>query len=252
MRHVLFLAISTALVLAPASCDRPPEAKVLTSRNLPTPEVSASSTAVAASASVPTMSSDTRTSRALEAAGFRRYGLSSGVVEYRVSGALNGRELVYFDRFGLREARYTETVLSVLGNTETSRDLTILDGAWTTSVDLARRSGSRVLDATFDQLTAARDRRDLTAIAETVLRQMGGRRIGGEVLLGQECDVWELPAVSGRTWVWKGIALRTELNGPDGRLVHEAVRLDADADVPDDVFHLPPGVAVHTSTSGSG
>lgn len=236
-------------VVAAIGCDRrTSRAEARVHRDPPGGEATALPTPGSSSPSPPETSSPSRGSTSLEAKGFRRYGLRSGVVEYRIRGSLEGRELLYFDRFGLREAKYTETDLVVLGSSEKSRELTLLDGAWMTKIDLDTKNGQRGLDPTYDTVVPASEGRDLTNLAEGILRDMGGRRIGTELHLGRECDVWELPAIRGRTWIWNGIALRTELNGPDGSLVHEAVRLDADASVPEDVFEIPDGVDVRLVT----
>lgn len=37
-----------------------------------------------------------------------RYKIRSGIVEYKLSGVQTGSETIYFDRWGMREAKYSQ------------------------------------------------------------------------------------------------------------------------------------------------
>ena len=47
--------------------------------------------------------------------GFKRYQIKSGVIEYRLEGMRSGTEKVYWDDWGVKEARYTKATLNLMG-----------------------------------------------------------------------------------------------------------------------------------------
>ncbi len=53
---------------------------------------------------------------------------------------------------------------------------------------------------------------DLTEVGEKMLKQMGGKEIGSEKFLGKPTDIWEIKQMGPKSWVWKGVPLKTELN----------------------------------------
>ena len=48
----------------------------------------------------------------------KRYGIKSGVIEYIITGSQEGTKTLYFDSWGMRQAEYTRSVLSVGGFTK--------------------------------------------------------------------------------------------------------------------------------------
>ena len=53
---------------------------------------------------------------------------------------------------------------------------------------------------------------DLTEVGEKMMKQMGGKKIGSEKFLGKQTDIWEIKQMGTKSWVWKGVPLKTELN----------------------------------------
>ena len=41
---------------------------------------------------------------------------------------------------------------------------------------------------------------------------MGGKKIGTEKFLGKQTDIWEIKQMGTKSWVWKGVTLKTESN----------------------------------------
>ena len=48
----------------------------------------------------------------------KRYGIKSGVIEYIITGSQEGTKTLYFDSWGMRQAEYTRSILSVSGFTK--------------------------------------------------------------------------------------------------------------------------------------
>ena len=59
----------------------------------------------------------------------KRYGIKSGVIEYILTGSQEGTKTLYFDSWGMRQAEYTRSVLSVGGFTKSLNLVNIIDGA---------------------------------------------------------------------------------------------------------------------------
>ena len=45
-----------------------------------------------------------------------------------------------------------------------------------------------------------------------MMKQMGGKKIGSEKFLGRQADIWEIKQMGTKSWVWKGVPLKSELN----------------------------------------
>ena len=173
----------------------------------------------------------------------RRYAVRSARIEYEISGALEGRELLYFDDWGRREAKFTEIVQDVLGNRQTERRLVLVDGDTITHIDVTQRTGERRRDLNLRD-SAKNAGGDLAHYGEELLWRLGGRKTARESVGGFECDVWDLAFAESRCWIWNSVPLRTVVaNGPQ-QLVHNAVRIEPDVDVPADVFEVPEGVEI--------
>ena len=53
---------------------------------------------------------------------------------------------------------------------------------------------------------------DLTEMGEKMLKQMGGKKIGSEKFLGRPTEIWEIKQMGTKSWIWKGVPLKSELN----------------------------------------
>jgi len=122
---------------------------------------------------------------------FRRYKIRSCIIELKMSGMQTGTETTYFDRWGMREAKYTQTEIKVANMSIKQNQLTLLDGEWTYTVDLDKKTGTKMPTPLMKELTgtAKREGKDATEIGEEMLTRMGGRKIGTETVLGKPCDV---------------------------------------------------------------
>ena len=72
----------------------------------------------------------------------KRYKVKSGIIQYKMTGMQNGTEILYFDNWGLREAKYTQTEISVMGMTQKENKVTVLDGNKIYTYDPVQRTGT--------------------------------------------------------------------------------------------------------------
>lgn len=186
------------------------------------------------------IASGTASSQSL--AGVKRYLVKSGIVEYTLSGTRKGTETIYFDNWGMREAKHTKAEMSMMGITQTQNTLGIIDGAYTYNIDLDTKTGTKMETPMLKELAA--NTKDLTEAGEKMMKNMGGVKIGTEVILGKSCDVWEIKNMKSKTWVWKGVPLKTHVNMPSMEMTIMATKIDEGASIAADKFAIPPDVKI--------
>lgn len=176
----------------------------------------------------------------------RRYKIRSGIIEYKMSGMQTGTETIYFDRWGMREAKYTQTEIKVGTISVKQNQLTLLDGEWTYGVDLDKKTGTKMPTPLMKELAGAakREGKDATEIGEDMLTRMGGRKIGTETLLGKTCEVWEIKNMNAKSWIWQGVTLKTEVNMMGKVTTTEAVRLQDNVNIPEEKLTLSKDVKI--------
>lgn len=172
----------------------------------------------------------------------KRYKIKSAMVEYALSGSQTGTETLYFDDWGKREARYTQTQISMMGFTQKTNRLGLLEGDWMTNIDLDKKTGTKMKNPMMDA-ASARYNKDLAAAGEDMLKKMGGKKIGTETIAGKLCDVWEVADLGSKTWVWKGVPLKTQARMMGMEITTVATKVQ-EGGVPQDKFKVPAGITL--------
>jgi len=175
-------------------------------------------------------------------AGVKRYQIKSGIVEYTLSGTRTGTETIYFDNWGMREAKYTKSEMSMMGVTQKQNTLVIIDGETTYSIDLDTKTGTKMETPMLKELAA--NNKDLTDAGEKMMKSMGGAKIGTEVVLGKTCDVWEIKTMQSKTWVWKNVPLKTQVNMANMQMTMIATKFEEGASIPADKFKVSSDVTI--------
>ena len=119
----------------------------------------------------------------------KRYGVKQACIEYTVSGDMqSGTEVLYFDQWGAREAKY-EMKTTKVGPMKTEENkVTFMEGAMAYTVNLKDNTGSKMENPMLKSFEG----QDLTEVGEKMMKQMGGKKIGSEKLLGKQTDIWEI------------------------------------------------------------
>jgi hypothetical protein len=175
-------------------------------------------------------------------AGVKRYQIKSGIVQYTLSGARKGTETVYFENWGMREAKYTQAEMSMMGITQKQNTLTLLDGETTYNIDLDTKTGTKMETPMLKELAA--NNKDLTDAGEKMMKSMGGAKIGTEAVLGKTCDVWEIKNMQSKTWVWKNVPLKTQVNMANMQMIITATKFEEGASIPTDKLKVPSDVTI--------
>jgi len=182
---------------------------------------------------------------ATETSGYpKRYLVESGIVEYEMAGMQKGTETVYFDRWGWREAKHTNSELSIAGISRKENKLAIMEGEWIYNIDLTSRTGTKIKNPMLQQFIEAAKGRSLTEVGEEMMRNMGGEKSGTDTVAGQPCDVWVVKQIGSKSCVWNGVTLRTEVTMGGMQMTSNATRFQANAAVPADKIAIPGDIKI--------
>lgn len=179
-----------------------------------------------------------KTSKQLLGEGYKRYPIDHCTITYDLSGQHTGTETIYFDRYGLREAKLTNTEIKAGNMSVKTNTLTIMDGEITYSVDLDKNTGTKITNTLLTTITAKLDEKDLAKMGETMMKRMGAKRAGTGDVAGKKCDVWEVSSFATKTWVWNAITLKSETKLAGMNILNIARKIDESA-VPEERFALP-------------
>ena len=154
-----------------------------------------------------------------------RYGLKQACIEYKITGDMvSGTEKLYFDRSGMREAKYSHQITKVMGITQENNTATFInfdeDGMIYT-YDFKTKSGTKM----ENPLKEAFEKKDMKEVGKQMLVQMGGKKIGTGKVLGKTCDIWEIASLGTKTWIWNWLNLKTVSNMMGMKMTIEATKI---------------------------
>ncbi len=153
-----------------------------------------------------------------------RYGLKQACIEYKITGDMfSGTEKLYFDRYGMREAKYTHQKIEMMGITQENNTATFInfdDDGLIYTYDYKTKSGTKIANP----LAEALQNKDAKDIGKRMMVEMGGKKIGTGKVLGKTCDIWEIPNM-GKIWVWKWANLKTATNAMGMKMTIEATKI---------------------------
>lgn len=189
---------------------------------------------------------EAKTSQQMGKEGYKRYGIESGIIETKLSGMQQGTETVYFDHWGMREAKYSHTKMEMMGVKRESKIFTLIDGEWIYNVDLTTNKGTKIKNPMIASIAEQTGEKDFMQLGEEVLEKMGATKTGTEEILGKTCDVWEAQAMNMRLLVWKGIPFKTTVSlgeqmGQDMNSEIIITKFDEGVSISEDKFKLPKG-----------
>ncbi len=142
----------------------------------------------------------------ITASKMKRYGIKEACIEYTVSGSQAGTEILYFDNYGIREAKHEKKTIKIGPITQEEDKATYLeDGVTQYIVNRKDGTGTKTKAKIMEQFEG----KDMTKVGEKMMTQMGGKKIRTEEFLGRQTDVWEVKQMGTTTWVWKGVTLKT-------------------------------------------
>ncbi len=155
----------------------------------------------------------------------QRYSLKQACIEYKIIGDMfSGTEKLYFDSYGMREAKYSYQNIKVMGMTKENNTGVFTnyeeDGIIYT-YDYKTKTGTKMKNPLQD----AFKEQDMKDVGKKMVEQMGGKKTGTGKILGKQCDIWEIKNMGSKTWIWNWIPLKTETNMMGMKMTIEATKI---------------------------
>ena len=175
----------------------------------------------------------------------KRYGVKSGIIEYELSGVQEGNKTLYFDDWGMRQAEYTRSVLSVNGFTKAINLVSIIDGEYQYTINLDLKSGTKTRNPIIKEMEALKHEKGFNEFGEQMILKMGAEKTGQETYLGKDCDIYEIPKSHTKFWVWQWLILKSETQSKAFNIVTEAKKIETDIKIPSEKFKIPEKVILN-------
>ena len=175
---------------------------------------------------------------------YKRYSLKSAIIEYKLSGMETGKETLYFDNFGMKEARVKESTIEYEGKKIKRKITIILDGKTAYTVDYDSKSVAKITND-YKDLTKGFNTKNLGEIGKKMMTDMGGKLTGSENILGRKCEIWNLDQYKTKSWIWNYITLKMATELPNMKTYSEAVKIQENAKIPESVFQYPKDFKVY-------
>ena len=170
----------------------------------------------------------------------KRLCIESGIITSELKGMRTGTEITYFDRYGMREAKYTQAeMMGIKENT-----LTLLDGPYIYNIDLDTMTGTKTESPVYNALVEAASK-DWEEFGKKFMEQMGGEMIAKETLLDKyETEKWKVGQLGTTAWVWEGLTLKSHTNLGGMEMIVIATDVQIGVEVPEEKLTLPKGVTI--------
>ena len=169
-----------------------------------------------------------------ETAAGGKFGIKSGIVEYKTNMmGFEASQILYFDDHGAREAN--EIVMEMMGTK--MRTHTITKDGYTYNFDPEKKTGSKMA------LSSGPGQINFNDLSEEIVKEWNLKEEGKETFLDKECLKYSAEHkamnMKGSYWVWKGIALKMEMDMATSKMVMEAVSLMENVEIPAGKFEVP-------------
>lgn len=172
------------------------------------------------------------------------FGIKSGVIEYVISGSQEGTKTLYFDSWGMKQAEYMRSILTVKGFTKPINKLSVIDGEFQYNINMDQNSGTRTRNPVLRTMEQLSGQKGFNEFGEQMLLNMGANKVGSEEFLGKNCDVYEMRSTGTKLWVWEWITLKSETNSRGLEINITATRIN-EGSVPDSKFKIPEKVVLN-------
>lgn len=163
-----------------------------------------------------------------------KYTLKSAIVEYKTTTmGIESVQKLYFDNYGEKEAY--ETLMKIMGFS--NHTISITGDEFVYNIDLVKRTGTK--SGTSDYPSNLNFEKLSKEIQEDITIKVEGK----ETFLDRECIKYSMTStklnMNGFYWVWKGIALKSDINFSAAKMMLEAVKVDENAAIPNEKFEIP-------------
>ena len=187
---------------------------------------------------------------ALDSAHIKYYDIEEGRVDYALAGLSQGTMTLEFKDWGRRSAIRTQSIVSVMGMTQTMNDLIITDGRWVYTIDLATGTAIKIENPVLKELKSRRNA-SMIQTGRDIMIALGGKEIGTDTILGKTCVLWENHQMMSTSCVWKGLPLQTT-SGISGMEMTQTAVVIQIGSIPDSHVSVPADVHIEDGLSHQG
>ncbi len=170
---------------------------------------------------------------------YKRYAVKSGIVEYIISGTFKGIEVVYFEDWGMREARHKKSGSEMLGF---SSRLTVIERDWVYTIDLDNRLGTKAQDLDVKQILDEPVEISEVNIHERLLALWEAVPVSEEKVIEKSCKVWRVEKKGQKFWLWNWLPLKSETKTGVNETLLTAVSVNLDVPIHPEKFQIPDGI----------
>ncbi len=168
----------------------------------------------------------------------KRYPFRSAIIELRYSGSASGKQTIYIDDFGQKEATMDSLSMKMMDMELPNYKMQIRKGDSLYQIDFVRGMATRGVSH-----LSAEDEKALSSMGEGMAQGMGMKKDSlEETVAGQKCTVWSSDQLGTKTWLWNNIILKSESKIDDDKILLDAVSVSLDVPVPSGYFEAPGGV----------
>ncbi len=161
----------------------------------------------------------------------------SGIIQYKMTGFMNGKQTVYFDDYGYKKYMIEQEML-YFDAPNNSITYIVRDSAY--SIDVIKNNGYKFQDPEKTAYIVAYTKaKDPNTAYQELYKSFGGKVIGKEKIKNVECEIWEMSAGTKKIWLGNGINYKIELkeSGKIGTI--EVTQIDNTIQFKNDYFVRP-------------
>lgn len=175
------------------------------------------------------------------------------IIHYELSGSEKGKETLYLKDHGTLRATHRQTATTMMGVTNKTNTVEIVDPDWVATYDLVEKKGMKttnprkVYTAEYSKFNAEEKKnfeKNAKELGASLMGQFGGavQEKAGKVL-GYDCDVTTVAGIS-TVHLLHGtdIPLRTETSMMGMKTTNAAIKIETDATLPGNAFAPPQGI----------
>ena len=181
----------------------------------------------------------------------KRYDVESGKIEYSIKESGNimgmvkikgvGKKRLVFDHYGVKDLTEENKVKkeTTAGQTKVTKEHTIqyMNDGIMYRVDFDRKKIVRMENPAMGMNAMLGGGKNIKQTGESMMKSMGGKKVGTDKVLGYTCDVWDIMGV--KQCIYKGIPLRIESNIMGLKSLEVATKAEFDISLSEDDFKLP-------------
>jgi len=182
----------------------------------------------------------------------QKYEVKSGKVDYEIKGSGDimgmvkiktiGKKRVIFDEYGVQNLVEENKVekKTTQGQTETTKSHTMvyMKDSILYQVDFSKKRIMRMQNPATAMGALLGGDKSMKQTGEAIMKQMGGKKIGSDKVLGYTCDVWQIMG-SVKQCMYKGIPLKVESDMMGMKNREIATKIEFDISIAKEDFELP-------------